>query len=483
MTSDAADRPRRARRLTAALAAVLALLGVVADRVASAAAAETARVASTDGVVPLEVRKGRLVRLPRPAAAVFVADPEVADVQAHSPTLVYLFGRRSGTTTLFAVDEDEEILFQREVAVEHHLSSLRRVLAEIAPEAPISVRSVDGGIVLDGAVQDPVRAQEVRELAGRFLGEKETLINRLNVAAPTQVNLRVRVAEISREVTKLLGINWEGFVDPGAFVFGLATGRAFTTAGGLPFVRGADETGVSGSLFGSYSTDNGSINGIIDALERDGLVNLLAEPNLTALSGETASFLAGGEFPVPIGRDDDEISIDFKQFGVSLSFTPTVLGADRISLRVRPEVSDLSDKGAIELSGLRIPALSTRRAETTVELGSGQSFAIGGLISNTTRNGLDKFPGLGDLPVLGTLFRSTNFRRSESELVIIITPYLVRPVSTARLATPLDGRREAGDLERIFAGRLARLASRPGAPDLAGASLGRLAGPAGFVLD
>ena len=192
-------------------------------------------------------------------------------------------------------------------------------------------------------------------------------------------------------------------------------------------------------MTGSYNNGDVSINGIVDALEREGLVNVLAEPNLTALSGETASFLAGGEFPVPVGQDDNNnIEIQFKQFGVSLAFTPTVLSAGRISLRVRPEVSDLSDKGAIKLNDLVIPALSTRRAETTVELGSGQSFAIGGLISNTTRNNLDKVPGLGDLPVLGTLFRSTNFRRSESELVIIVTPYLVAPVGSGQLATPRD---------------------------------------------
>ncbi|HEY0133663.1 MAG TPA: type II and III secretion system protein family protein, partial [Nannocystis sp.] len=364
-----------------------------------------------------------------------------------------------------------------------HLSGLRRLLSEIAPDSAIEVKSVEGGIVLDGAVANPVQAQEAREAAGRFLGDKETLINRLEVGAPTQVNLRVRVVEVAREVTKLLGVNLEGLLDPGNFVFGLATGRAFTTAGGAPFSRFADASGQSGSLLGSYSTDNLTVNGIVDALEREGLVNLLAEPNLTAISGETASFLAGGEFPVPVGRDENEISIEFKQFGVSLAFTPTVLGADRISLRVRPEVSDLADKGSIKLADLVIPALSTRRAETTVELGSGQSFAIGGLISNTTRNSVEKFPGLGDLPILGALFRSTNFRRSESELVIIVTPYLVRPVSTARLASPLDGRREAGDLERILTGRLARAATRPGAPPLPDASAERLAGSAGFALD
>ena len=466
----------------AALAGMLACLTAAALATAPAASAQSTLAAATDLV--LEIRKGQLIRLPRPASAVFVADPEVADVQAHSPTLVYVFGRRSGTTTLYAVDENEQVLLSRNVVVEHHLSGLQEVIREIAPDSRIEVRSVDGGIILEGAVRDATKAQELREVAGRYLGENETLINRMAVTAPTQVNLRVRVAEVSREVTKLFGINWEGVFSPGDFLFGLATGRAFTSGGGLPFLRPSDAGGVGNTFFGNYSSGDVSVNGIVDALEREGLVNVLAEPNLTALSGETASFLAGGEFPVPVGQDDsNNIEIQFKQFGVSLAFTPTVLNAGRISMRVRPEVSDLSDKGAIKLNDLVIPALSTRRAETTVELGSGQSFAIGGLISNSTRNNLDKVPGLGDVPVLGPLFRSTRFQRSESELVIIVTPYLVAPVGGARLATPRDGLEDPTDLQRLIEGRMARRSVAPGEQPALAAGNRRLVGPAGFMLD
>ena len=466
----------------AALAGMLACLTAAALATAPAASAQSTLAAATDLV--LEIRKGQLIRLPRPASAVFVADPEVADVQAHSPTLVYVFGRRSGTTTLYAVDENEQVLLSRNVVVEHHLSGLQEVIREIAPDSRIEVRSVDGGIILEGAVRDATKAQELREVASRYLGENETLINRMAVTAPTQVNLRVRVAEVSREVTKLFGINWEGVFSPGDFLFGLATGRAFTSGGGLPFLRPSDAGGVGNTFFGNYSSGDVSVNGIVDALEREGLVNVLAEPNLTALSGETASFLAGGEFPVPVGQDDsNNIEIQFKQFGVSLAFTPTVLNAGRISMRVRPEVSDLSDKGAIKLNDLVIPALSTRRAETTVELGSGQSFAIGGLISNSTRNNLDKVPGLGDVPVLGPLFRSTRFQRSESELVIIVTPYLVAPVGGARLATPRDGLEDPTDLQRLIEGRMARRSVAPGEQPALSAGNRRLVGPAGFMLD
>jgi pilus assembly protein CpaC len=469
------------RLLSAALAASLAV--TLSGPPGWAQTATRPAPIATDGQVVLEVRKGQLIRLDRPAAAVFVADPEVADVQAHSPTLVYVFGRRSGATTLYAVDDGEDVLLRREIVVEHHLSGLQRVLREVAPEARLEVRSVDGGIILEGAVRDATKAQELREIAGRYLGENEALINRLSVAAPTQVNLRVRVAEVSREVTKLFGINWETIFSPGNFVFGLATGRDFTGGNPFPLLRNVDPSGVADTLFGTYNNGDVSINGLVDALEREGLVNVLAEPNLTAISGETASFLAGGEFPIPVDQDDDGISIEFKQFGVSLAFTPTVLTANRISMRVRPEVSDLSDRGAIQLRDLTIPALATRRAETTVELGSGQSFAIGGLISNTTRNNLDKVPALGDAPILGTLFRSTRFRRSESELVIIVTPYLVAPVGAARLAMPNDGLEDPSDLQRLLEGRLAQTRPRAGEQPARSAGRARLVGPAGFMLD
>ncbi len=435
------------------------------------------------GELQLEVKKGRLLRLSTPVSAVFVADPEVADVQAQSPTLLYVYGRRAGTTTLYAVDDAQQVVLRRDVQVRHNVSRLRQVLAEALPDHPLTLQSVEGGLILSGRLPSAVAAQEAREIAGRFLGEGETLVNRLQVAAPTQVSLHVRVAEVSREAIKLFGINWDTLFSPGDFVFGLATGRGFIDPATGAANRLADTFGTAGGIFGGYRTADVDVNAIIDALEREGLVTVLAQPNLTALSGETASFLAGGEFPVPVGADDKGLQIEFKQFGISLAFTPTVLSPDRISLRVRPEVSDISEKGAIRLRDLSIPALSTRRAETTVEIGSGQSFAIGGLISNATRSSLEKFPGLGDLPVLGSLFRSTNFQRSESELVIIVTPYLVRPVASAALKTPLDELRPASDLERILAGRLARAGVTPGSGGPGQPGGPRLRGAAGFALD
>ncbi|HFD17072.1 MAG TPA: BON domain-containing protein, partial [Rhodospirillales bacterium] len=341
---------RAQRSMVAVLVAFLTLLVPATDGLAQpVAGAATARAladagtpAHRDEPMVLEVRRGKLLRLAGDASSVFVADPTIADVQVHSPGLVYLLGKRAGSTTVYAVDSEDRVLLRREVRVEHALSRLREVLRQVVPEADVRVVSVDGGILVQGAVATPAQAEDVRQLAARFLGEKETLINRLQVTAPTQVSLHVRIAEVSREVTRLFGINWDAAVAPGDFVFGLATGRAFNS-GGLPFARLTDDNGPAGALAGRFTNGDIDINGLVDALEREGFLTVLAEPNLTALSGETAAFLAGGEFPVPVGTDNGDIEIEFKQFGVSLAFTPTVLSGGRISLRVRPEVSDLSD--------------------------------------------------------------------------------------------------------------------------------------------
>lgn len=434
--------------------------------------------------VRIEVGKGQVIRLPRPAATVFVADPDTADVQAQSPSIIYLFGRRAGNTSLFAVDENDDLLLRTSVQVDHNLAGLRGAIDRLIPGHTVDVSSVDGSIVLDGEVGSPREAQELRELASRYLGEDEILLNRTRVGTPTQVHLRVRVAEVSREVIKEFGINWETLFNSGNFTFGFASGRDLVSGGGGIFRSPANAGGnAPGIGFGNFSSGSASVSTALDALAEEGLVTVLAEPNLTALSGETASFLAGGEFPIPVASDDNEIEIEFKEFGISLAFTPTVVSKNRISLQVRPEVSELSDNGAITINGLTIPALATRRAETTVELGSGQSFAVGGLLSNDIQNTVSKFPGLGDLPILGTLFRSQRFQTNETELVILVTPYLVNPVSEPALALPTDGYQSPNDIERILEGRLHHARLKPGRDAPQGPDKLRLVGPIGFVLD
>ncbi|HYH37531.1 MAG TPA: type II and III secretion system protein family protein, partial [Azospirillum sp.] len=233
------------------------------------------------------------------------------------------------------------------------------------------------------------------------------------------------------------------------------------------------------NLFTRHRGQRWDVNGLIDALARDGLITVLAEPNLVATSGETASFLAGGEFPVPVPQERDRVTLEFKQFGVSLAFTPTVLSGERISMRVRPEVSELDYSNAIVLNTFRIPALRSRRAETTVELGSGQSFAIAGMMQNGLDESVDKFPFVGDVPVLGALFRSSRFQRNETELVIIVTPYIVRPANNpAQLAAPTDGISPTRFIDRVLFGKLTR--PGPGTPPPARPSL---AGPAGFIVE
>jgi pilus assembly protein CpaC len=437
-----------------------------------------AGAASADTEVTLEVNAGKTVTLARPATTVFVANPEIADVQAPSNgASFFVFGKAPGRTSVFALGADGKPMVSYSVEVTHSLADLKRRLTSQLPDVQADLDSTPGGIILAGTAPNPAAAAAAADLVRHYLGKDQQLVNRMRVTAGTQVNLRVRIAEVSRTVTKELGFNWESLFNVGAFTLGIATGRDAITAAGT-ILRG--DNGSATLPFG-YRSNNADINVVIDALATDGLVSVLAEPNLVALSGEAASFLAGGEFPIPVAQRDDEISIEFKKFGVSLDFVPTVLSGNRINMKVRPEVSELSETGAIEVNGLRIPALSVRRAETTVELGSGQSFAIAGLLQNTSRTGVDKVPGLGDVPVLGTLFRSSRFQRNETELVIVITPYIVRPVSQAAgIAVPNDAVQPASDLERIFLGRINT--PRTAIPAI-GPGAARLKGDVGFMLE
>jgi pilus assembly protein CpaC len=471
----------------------------------------------------MEAGVGRLVRLPAPAVTVLAADPRIARVQPASSTSLFVMAVGPGRTTIVAAAQDGSPVAEYDVTVQPGRATAAPAEPAMPPIAPAAAPAAGGSPATAGAIQTMVRrlvpagagvtvagnatngfiisgtvptaAESARiEAITRGMGGADAVVqNALSVMSSIQVNLRVRVAEISRQVTRDLGFNWQVLAQnaPG-WALGLRTAGA---AGALPgrFTTGAAETvinsiaGAGGAATGGRygvggSVRNFDINAIIDALAQDQLITILAEPNLTAQSGETASFLAGGEFPIPVSASplNGSLTIEFKQFGVSLAFVPTVLGPDRLNLRVRPEVSELTDNGAINLplSGgvVRIPALSVRRAETTVELGSGQSFAIAGLLQQSSTGVNTGLPGLGDIPVFGTLFRSDRFRRSETELVIIITPYLVQPTSSARsLTTPVDAFRPATDLDRVlFRRQVARGASaRPIA--------GRL--DAGFILE
>jgi pilus assembly protein CpaC len=425
--------------------------------------------------IRLNVSRGQTVRLPAPAATIFVADPSIADIQTPSNRVVFVFGKKPGRTSLFALSESGDPIAEYQVVVTPPVEDLRELLHGEVPDSRIGVTYTPNGAVLSGTVPNAVAAEAARSIASQFLGQGAVVNNRLKVAGAIQVNLRVRVAEISRSVSKEFGINWNAVGQVGNFRFGLVTGRqAFNSAGQLTrSPTGAAAIGVG------FSDGVNNISAVIDALAAEGLVSILAEPNLTAVSGESASFLACGEFPIPVAQGSDRVSVDFRRFGVSLEFVPTVLSGDLINVRVKPEVSELSANGAVDVSGFRIPAIATRRADTVVELASGQSFAIGGLIRRTFETDVNNVPWLGDIPILGALFRSSRFQKNESELVIIVTPYIVR-ASSARLKAPTDRLAPPSDVERVLYKSLARPGGKPVVKALPGPSL---PGNAGFILE
>ncbi len=404
-------------------------------------------VAGRRGGVLVEAGSGRIVTLGSAVNSVFTADPKVVDVRPASPTALFLFGVAPGKTTVAAMGANGNLVAQWDVVVRpssYGASEASAALSRIMPGRGIRVDPRTDGLVVRGSVANGAEAERVMATARGYATPKQTVENRLQVAGPAQVTLKVRVAEMSRTLTRQLGVNWQGLGQIGKYAVGFNLLQ--------PLVNGIL---TSNTINARYTNRGVDINGVIDALSRDQLIRLLAEPTLTAMSGETASFLAGGEFPIPIASNPSNgintITVDFKPYGVSLAFVPTVLSDGQINLRVRPEVSELTTEGAVVLNNIQIPAIKVRRAETTVELGSGQSFAIAGLLSDSatmTGNGL---PGLGDIPVLGALFRSDGFQRAETELVIVVTPYLSGPVNDARsLLTPTESWREPNDGERIF---------------------------------
>ncbi|WP_448580140.1 type II and III secretion system protein family protein [Thermaurantiacus sp.] len=400
---------------------------------ALAAPAPAVEVGRTAGAVDVEIGKGRLMRLDRPAAGLFVADPAIADVQVRSPTLFYLFGRAPGETSLFAVDSANRPVTALDVRVGYDTALLLAAFERNLPGRQLSASTVGDSLLLGGQVETAAEADDAVRLALRFVpgGDPARIINRIRVSRPTQIALKVRVVEISRDITRALGFNWEMAGTLGDVTLGMVTGNPLRGVGGAI----ARPAGAS-TIFGAFNGQNLDVTGAIDVLDRQGLVTVLAEPTLTAVSGAPASFLAGGEYPIPVPQEGNVTTIEYKRFGVSLTFVATIGAGERIHLKVEPEVSQLSSAGAINFNGIDVPALTVRRIETAVELGSGQSFAIAGLIQSAATAELKKFAGLGDIPVIGQLLRSRKFENKETELVVVVTPYLVRPVGPGALADP-----------------------------------------------
>ena len=435
--------------------------------------------------IVLSIGRGELVTVPGNMADIFVANEAIADVQVKSQRQLYVFGRAGGETTVYASNSAGDIIWSANIRVGSNLDSVDQMLSLAMPDAQVSVATMGSNtMLLTGTVAAPEDAAEAERLVSAFVGESTNVISRLKVATPLQVNLQVRFAEVSRSLVRQLGVNLTSMDGTGGFQFGIGQGRpgfvgnlrtnSVTGVGNNPSVLipnpnyqivngvpvGEPFIEVQGNSFNPISPGTTlagvgrflglDLAGALDIGEREGLVTTLSQPNLTALSGETASFLAGGEFPIPISQGLGTATIEYKNYGVSLAYTPTVLSNGRISIRVRPEVSELSSQGSVVLNGFTVPALTTRRAETTVELGSGQSFMIAGLLSNNAQSTIDKAPGVADLPIIGSLFKSTEFRRGETELVIVVTPYLVEPVSDRDIVLPTDGYQAPNAVEQFF---------------------------------
>src|SRR5438477_6435827 len=428
----------------------------------------------------LEAGKGTLIRLPRPAATVFIANPDVADVQVKSPSMIYVNAKTPGETVLYAVDADDNVLLNAPIRVEHDVSRLRESLHALIPGENVAVESVDGSLVLKGNVSTALRAEKANALATSIANEaKGKVVNQLSVATPNQVNLQVKIAEVDRTVLKALGVNWTKINGNTTF----ATNNP--TTGG--------QIAVQNAIKFALGPKSALTNPTMDSLAQEGLLTILAEPNLTATNGQPASFLAGGECPVPVAGSAANgiatITVAFKEFGIRLDFTPTVIDAQHVSLRVRPEASQLTNTGAVSVpitanNTVTIPALTVRRAETTVELGSGQSFVLAGLLQHTLEQDISKVPGLGDIPILGQLFRSSRFQKGETELVIIVTPYLVKPEPTvASLQSPTDGFVPPHDVQTIINGATYRQTLPAGEKVRVAPGAQGLVGPVGFRLD
>jgi pilus assembly protein CpaC len=409
----------------------------------------------------LVVGKSLVIDTPIAIKRVSLANPDIADTVVISPRQIYLTGKAVGTTNLTLWGGDDRVSTIFDVTVSSDLSQLKEKLQEILPGENIRVNAANDSVTLSGEVSSAANLSQALAVTEVFAPKK--VVNLAQVAGVHQVMLEVRVAEMSRSLAKRLGINFSIVRAQDGFGVSMLNNLSAVVnpqnAVLFPTVNPADAPfgqALSSSINAllRFTGNDRTWTIFIDALKENGLVKILAEPTLVTLNGQEARFLAGGEFPVPVPQQFNVITITYKQFGVGLSFTPTVLSDDKISLRVAPEVSDLDFSTAVVLQGFVVPGLTTRRASTVIELANGQSFAIAGLLRETVREAVAKFPVLGDIPILGALFRSTSFQKNESELIIIVTPHLVKPLDMAKQPLPTDQYIEPNDFEWYLLGTL-----------------------------
>jgi len=481
----------------------------------------------------LGVGNSLAVQFPVPLKDVLVSDPQILDAVVQSSDRVFLIAKKAGQTNAFFFDEHGQQLLTLIVAVGADLSALDSLLRRLIPGSNVRSEIAGNAIILTGSVRTPIDSSRAAQIAAQFVNANsgsvgatatqsfstsggtatfqnqtttpnnqgnddayaaKPVINLLSVEGEEQVMIRVTVAEVQRSMLKQFGINVGALINQGNFTTSILSENALplTTAAGLGtlptagiaanmlqlFNSGPNGAFGNSGITSAWQSGNQAVNGALRAMERDGLLKTLAEPNLTAVSGESAKFLAGGEFPIPVVDTLGQVSVTFKEFGIGVSFTPVVLSGGRISLKIEIEVSELTNDGAVVLSSISIPALKKREAKSTVELPSGGSLALAGLLSQDTRQNIDGFPGLKDVPILGTLFRSRDYQNSETELVIIVTPYIVRPTARRDLARPDDGLNAATDRKANFLGHINRVYGRGGP-----VPVGDLKGDYGFIVE
>jgi pilus assembly protein CpaC len=478
---------RKLTRAALGMAALAACFGAALDAragdppgVVTAPVSSTIQVTGSDSTsrfVQLGIGKSVVIDLPRDVKDVLVAEPKFANAVVRSTRRAYLIGVAVGQTNIYFFDADGKQIAGFDVAVTRDLNGVRAMLQKLLPHADVRVDGVGDGVMLSGSVANAAESQQASDVAAKLVGSADKVVNNLNVRGRDQVMLKVTVAEVQRDVVKQLGIDLNGSLSYGSAVINFNNANPFTALG-QPLVDG-------NAVAGQFKT----VSATLRAMERAGVIRTLAEPNLTAISGESANFLAGGEFPVPAGYTCDptthncQLAIQFKKFGVGLNFTPVVLSEGRISLKVLTEVSELSNENSIQLvqgsSTQTIPAIKTRRAETTVEIPSGGALAMAGMIQEQTKHSISGLPGLMQLPVLGTLFKSRDYVNRQTELMVIVTPYIARAVAQKDLSRPDDGFVDSSDPAAFLLGRLNRLYGAPGKPGPAPGYQGKY----GFILD
>jgi pilus assembly protein CpaC len=448
----------RAGRLAVLLAVVAALTPISSAALHRSALAGDYSTASGEAsggrLVRIALNKSIVIKLPVEARDVLVGNPDIVDAVVRTKSTAYLFARALGQTNIFFFDANGNQILNIDLEVSQDTLALQNLIRRTVPGSRITVDTVGDNVVLAGSARSQAEARLAFDLAAKFTNDAEgkKVLSTINVLGKDQVMLKVRIAEVQRNILKQLGINTSALFSVGKFFLNLQNLNPFST----PLIS------PTGGYEGGFVNGNDQANIVLRAMERDGLLRTLAEPTLTAISGESAKFLAGGEFPIPVADQDGRITIEFKPFGVGLGFTPVVLSEGRISLKINTEVSEISTELSITTDRVVIPALNVRRAETTVEVPSGGSIAMAGLIKDNLRADISGTPGLKNLPILGALFRSRDFQLNQTELVVIVTPYVVNPVNEDELAVPTDGLAPSTDRQAILFGRLNRVYGAPG---------------------